>query len=189
MHEGIHKLSIGYKIADIDIFAYKGVALPYKIPVVIQQLKCYDWFYVYLPMMGKMIEYFYKILPDVTLLKDFKKTSDVDLFKDHFLVSLQDAKFRNYCILMFKKLEFIDCGVKTLLKNIYINELCEMFLLTYLFNTEGLKKKLKFLIEKVYTIKNQISETSFSSAKNTAGSPRIVDKIIRPPKKKKLLNL
>jgi hypothetical protein len=183
MSEGIHKLSVDYKMSDIDIFAWKGVSLPYKIQVEIQQLKCYDWFYVYLPIMGKMVNYFYKILPEITLLKDFKNESNINMFKDRFLITLQDIKFRNYCIGMFRKLNFIQCGVKTLLKNIYINELCEMFLLTYLFNTEGLKKKLKFLIERVYTKKNQISETSSSNVKSMVGSMKIVDKIVRPEKK------
>lgn len=189
MSEDIHKLPVDYKLNDIDIFAWKGVSLPYSIPVIIQQLKCYEWFYVYLPMMGKMVKYFYKILPEITLLKDFKKVDNVNIFKDQFLLALQDVKFLNYCILMFKRLHFIKCNNKQLLKNIYINELCEMFLLTYLFNTEGLKKKLKFLIEKVYTKKSQISETSSSNVKSMVGSTKIVDKIIRPPKKKKILDL
>jgi hypothetical protein len=186
--EGIYKLPVDYKIDDIDIFACKGVSLPYSIPVVIRQLKCFNWFYIYLPMMSKMVEYFYKILPDITLLKDFKDIDNINNFKDRFLTSLQDVAFRSYCIKMFKKLGFIKCDEKTLFKNIYINELCEMFLLTYLFNTEGLKKKLKFLIERVYTLKNQMSETSYSNAKNMGGS-KMVNKIERPKKIKKSLNL
>lgn len=182
MDKGIYKLPVKYEMSDIDIFGYKGVELPYNIPVIVQQISCYDWFYIYLPMMSKMVEYFNRILPNITLLKDFKNDTNVDIFKDKFIVSLQDVRLRNYLIVMFKKLKFIDCRINHFLKNILIDQLCEMFLITYLFNTEGLKKKLKFLIEKAYTAKKTISETSSSNVKRMVGSMKVVDKITRQKK-------
>lgn len=170
-------------MSDIDIFAWKGVSLPYAVPVTIQQLTCYDWFYIYLPMMSRMVNHFYTILPDVDLLKDYSDNGKIEEFKDRFMIALNQYRFRNFCIGMFKKLGFIKCSRKKFLKNTYINDLCEMFLLTYLFNTEGLKKKLKFLIERAFTAKQAISEISSTKQKNTVGSMKIVDKIERPQKK------
>ena len=180
MYEGIYKLPVEYQISDIDIFAYKGVKMPYKkIDVTIQQLSCYDWFYIYLPMMSKMVNYFYTILPNVELLQDYKNMDNVNKFQEGFLISLQEKRFRNHLLAMFKQLNFFNCSIKKFLKYIDIMELCEMFLLTYLFNTEGLKKKLKFLIEKVYTVKKAISGISSPNVKKTVGSTKIVDKINR----------
>jgi len=174
--EGIYNLPVDYKIDDIDIFAYKGVKLP-GTNIVLQQLSPYDWFYKYLPYMNKMLALLDNLFPGITI-GDEQSTLE---YRNIILVALQNKLFRRHYFGLLKKLKVIKGSIKKLMKSTKIDLFIDIFFCLYLFNTDGLKKKLKFRINQVFTQKNQISGISSTNAKKTNGC-KIVEKIIRQPK-------
>ncbi len=188
--DGIISLEGDYKLDDIDIFNNVGVRL--KSPdnhIVIQQLSPYDWFYIYIPIMTGFYNYFNDILPEIDLLSDIKHEKKIENFKDRFIIALNHEKFRREYIKYFIRVNVLKGPYKKALKSIsrmYV--LSEMFLLTYLFNTEGLKKKLISQVSQVYKVRNSQSDNTSTNARPTDGSPRIVEKISLTEKQKQLLN-
>ena len=174
--EGIYKLPIDYKLDDIDIFAWKGVELSNNI--VIQQLKAYDWFYVYLPYMQKMINILGNMFPGITLDEGYAEN------KNFIFIAITNKIFKKHYFKLLEKLKIFKCRNNKILKLIKMEMLIDTFFLLYLFNTDGLKKKLKYRIDQVFIQKSPTSGTSSTNAKNMGGC-KIVDKIIRPPKRSK----
>jgi len=176
--EGVYNLPLDYKLDDIDIFAWKGIKLP-QHEIVVQQLNSFEWFHIYLPYMRQMLNFLDKLFPGVT----FGEKSYLE-YKDFIYVALTNKLFRKHYFGLLKKLKIIKGSIKKFLKNTGIDLLIDIFFSLYLFNTDGLKKKLKYRINQVFIQKNPISETSSMNAKNMGGL-RIVDKIVRPPKRSK----
>ena len=176
----LFRLPDGYKLDDIDIFAHRGVVktIPGYGDAVIRQLSAHEWFSVYLPAMGVMGHYFAAVFPDASIL-DSLANAKVDDMRDMFIRAFMREKMRVSFLRAMKKLGVFRGSVRRFLRMASLGDIFEIFYLMYMFNTEGLKKKFKFLTSALLTVKNTTSETSSSNVKNTDGygKMRIVERI------------
>jgi len=177
MESSLYRLPKNYKLDDVDIFAYRGVV--YRIDgyksIDIKQLSVNDWIYIYTPMLAIFFHY----LSKETKVFECANVSDklqksVSLLKDIFA---KKAIMDNF-LKILKKLKVID-SIGKFKRKASIYNLVEIFLLLYLFNSDGLKKKLKFLTETIFTVKNKGSETSLTNVNGVEsyGKMKIVEKI------------
>jgi hypothetical protein len=168
-------LPVEYRLDDVDIFDGKGVDLPilHAKTVHIGQLSAYDWFYIYMPAMIRMMQYFDLVMPKTDILE--KKASDI---AEAVYIAMLTKEFRKYYLEVLKKIGIIKGKVKDFEKYVTIIQLCDIFALLYKFNTDGLKKKLLYLAGELYQ-NSKTSATSSSHANSTAGLGKIqlVDKI------------
>lgn len=180
MTSALFALPDGYKLDDIDIFAYRGVTrvIPGHGTITIKQLSAHEWFYTYLPCMGTMARYFADVFADVSIL-DTLASAKIDDMRDMFIRAFMREKMRVSFVRTLKKLKVFRGSVGKFLRSVTIGDIFEIFYLLYFFNTEGLKKKFKFLMSGLHTVKNMTSETSSSNASATDGSRtmRIVETI------------
>jgi hypothetical protein len=163
-----------WQLDDIDILNGHGIRLPEPYDyVTITQLSAYDWFMLYVPYMQRMMRIYGLTIPQTEIADS---QAEVFKFKEQLSIMLMQLNFLKDTLKFFKKIGVIKDDWKRAMKKLTPDAIVFIFLYLYLLNTDGLKKKLLCLAEKVYTTKKEQPATFTTSAAETAGG-KIVDKI------------
>lgn len=177
-------LPVDYKLEDIDIFDGRGVDMPCLDGTFIHigQLSPYDWFYVYMPGMMRIMNYFNAIMPGIDIMNIEGNTRQLS---EILYTAFITKQFRVYYLALLKKIKVFTCSMRKFEREkVTINQLAEIFALLYKFNTEGFKKKLKFLADLMYqSPKNSgILSTHANQKDGLYRKFRVVEKIEIPQK-------
>ena len=169
-----------WKLEDIDIFNSSGLRLPAPIDsVVIRQLSVHDWFMKYIPFMQRVIRIFGFNIPQGDIFGKDAKDQYLLNIKMQVMKFAANLAFLNELINFLRDVKIISGSRKKWFSILTPDQVILIFMYMYLFNTDGLKKKLFYLTENVLMTKKERLATSSSNVIETRGSTKIVHEIKR----------
>jgi len=180
----MYTLPLDYHIDDIDILRGEGVIVPLRganakgARVTVGQLSAHDWFFVFLPAM----QYMNRAFDNAFHLVKLMESNSSEVLYDNGVALTKtlshNHKAAYYVADLLKKVGVSKWRSGKFLRMITVDQLAELFILVYLFNTDGVKKKYLWLLN---LCRGSSSESQTSSSTSTAQDGlqklRIVPKI------------
>lgn len=159
-----------YKLDDLDIFNDQGVRLASPLEhIEIKQLSCADWFFKYIPFLQRCVNHLNAVIKYTDFFAEHTP-ENIKEFKKILAFAMTNINFIRDCIRFFISAGILKGSIDKCMRELPIDGIVKIFIYTYLFNTDGLKKKLFFLAQEVGIKKNMTLETSSTNASVTAGS-------------------
>ena len=167
----MYQLPIDYRIEDIDILNGAGVMLPLRGPdargarVYIGQLTVYQWFYTFLPSLQVMNKTFDNAFELINLLS----VSNSEIIEENKYrigkAVAGNVKASTQMVKVLTSLKVNRWSIKRFMRMVTVEQLIELFILIYLFNSDGVKKKFLSMINLCKVSSTELPTSPSSSTK------------------------